>query len=362
MHALRLRIICGTILCAAMAGAVCPAYSQHSGTRQAEKRETGYAVKKPVFGGSGPTGPWGVVGDFLKEAMKATGWDIQICGTCAGGPRAARMVAAAAVPPKPAPGSKAPVPPNGPVDFGATATQFLWWAYQGTHDFANDPGTPQKQLRLVATIQDPSFMLIAVKADSGITDLRQIREKHLPVRVVVLAQGGDTNQAILSYYGLTKEALASWGGTLLRGSPPGVEQPKNPDVIIGFGELVRPEYEAWIDFSQRLDLKFLELPKDLRANLVKDYDCEPVTIPEGLFRGVDRAFPGVGRSGDAVYGRTDMPDAFGYALAKAIDEHQDLLRWTIVPLSYNPKIVWKAIGVPLQPGAARYYRERGYMK
>jgi hypothetical protein len=53
-------------------------------------------------------------------------------------------------------------------------------------------------------------MLIAVKADSGISDLHEIKEKRLPVRVLVLAQGGDTNAEILTYYGLTKEALASW--------------------------------------------------------------------------------------------------------------------------------------------------------
>ena len=30
--------------------------------------------------------------------------------------------------------------------------------------------------------------------------------------------------------------------------------------------------------------------------------------------------------------------------------------------SYNAHTVWKAYGVPLHPGAAQYYREKGYMK
>jgi uncharacterized protein len=109
-------------------------------------------------------------------------------------------------------------------------------------------------------------------------------------------------------------------------------------------------------------LKFLELPKDLQTKLVKEYDLEEVAVPEGLLRGVDRAFPGVGRTGEAVYGRDDMPDDFACTLAKAIDEHKDLLQWTILPASYNPERVWKSFGVPLHPGAARYYREKGYMK
>ena len=253
MRSLQVAIVSVLLLCGAILGSSYPASSQNAGT---EKRETGYAVKKPLFGGSGPTGPWGVVGEFVKESMKPYGWDIQLCLTCAGGPREARLVSAAAVPPKPAAGSTDPAPPNGPLDFGATATQFLWWAYQGTHDFAKDPGTPQKQLRLVATINDPSFMMIAVKADSGITDLAQIKEKRLPVRVLVLAQGGDTNAAILAYYGLSKEALESWGGKIIANNP---AERQNVDVVVGFGELVRPEYDPWIEITQRLDMKFLEL-------------------------------------------------------------------------------------------------------
>lgn len=356
------RNISAILVCGAALGISCGLYAQDTKTTQTENRETGYAVKRPVFGGGRTTIPWGVVATFISEAMKGTGWDIQICRTCFGGARAARLVSSAAMPPKPEPGSGEPMPPNGPVDFGVTGTQFAWWAYQGTHDFATDPGKPQRQLRLVAMIQDPSFMLMAVKADSGITDLRQIKEKRLPVKIVALPQGGDTNAAILAYYGLNAEELSSWGGKLIGNTPQDQEDRKNPDVMIGFGEFARTEYEPWIDFSQTQDLRFLEVPKDLREKLVKEYDLQELDIPDGLFRGVHGPMPGVGRSGEAVYGRTDMPDDFAYTLAKAIDEHRSLLQWGIYPLSYDPATAWKAFGLPLHPGAARYYREKGYMK
>ena len=56
------------------------------------------------------------------------------------------------------------------------------------------------------------------------------------------------------------------------------------------------------------------------------------------------------------------PDDFAYAAAKALDEHQDLFQWSMQNFSYNSRAVWKAHGVPLHPGAARYYREMKYMK
>ena len=49
-------------------------------------------------------------------------------------------------------------------------------------------------------------------------------------------------------------------------------------------------------------------------------------------------------------------------LAAWLDEHQDELQWKIVNLSYNVHTVWKNFDVPLHPGAARYYKEKGYMK
>jgi TRAP transporter TAXI family solute receptor len=321
-------------------------------------RDTGYAVKKPVYGGGGATAGWGAVGTIVKEIMKPYGWDIQLCRTCAGAARAARNVAAAATPPKPPANSKEPPPPSGPIDFGATGAQFLWWAYQGTNDFGKDPEGPRKMLRMVANIQTPSYLLAAVRSELEITDLRQIKERRMPVRLFAVGQGGDITPAILRYYGLTKEELESFGGKMVGNTP---EDQKNIDVFIGFGA-ASGEYQEWMDFNQRFNLKYMELAKDLRTTVEKQFDLEEGAIPLGLFHTIDKPIPAVTRTGTVLYGRTDMPDDFAYTLAKALDERQDLLQWSNVGYSYNPHTVWKAFGIPLHPGAARYYRERGYMK
>ena len=351
MRPARLSVVFGMlVLSVSLSGAFHLANSQ--------AKETGYAVKKPVYGGGGATAGWGAIGTIVREVMKPYGWDVQLCRTCAGAARAARNVAGAVMPPRPGPNSTDPPPPNGPVDFGATGAQFLWWAYQGNHDFAKDPEGPRKNLRLVAHVQTPSYVLAAVKADLGITDLRQIKEKRLPVRLFAVGQGGDITPTILAYYGLTKEGLESVGGKLVGNTP---EDQKAIDVFIGFGA-ASGEYQEWQEFNQKWDLKYLELARDLRAKVAKDFDLEEGNIPVGLFRGIDRPIPTVLRTGTALYGRDDMPDDFAYTLARAIDERQDLLQWSNVGYSYNPHTVWKAFGVPLHPGAARYYRERGYMK
>jgi TRAP-type uncharacterized transport system substrate-binding protein len=88
---------------------------------------------------------------------------------------------------------------------------------------------------------------------------------------------------------------------------------------------------------------------------------EKGAIPLGYMRGVDRVIPTVVRSGHVIYGRDDMPESFAYDLAKAIDTEKRRLIWSHIQLSYNPDTAWRTLSVPLHPGAARYYREKGYM-
>ena len=123
-----------------------------------------------------------------------------------------------------------------------------------------------------------------------------------------------------------------------------------------------PEWDIWNEISLEFDLHFIRLPDDLLAVLAKETEQEPGTIPPGLYPGVDRPIPTVVRTGTVVYTRDDLPDDFTYAVAKAMDEQQQLLQWRHLSFSYNVHTVWKAHEIPLHPGAARYYKEQGYMK
>jgi TRAP transporter TAXI family solute receptor len=301
--------------------------------------------------------------EVVQAAMKPYGYDVQICYNC-NAADAPRIVSEARMPPPYKPDPAVPMilaPQNAPglgaVDFGAVAIQFLRNAYRGTGIYAKDG--PRTNLRLIANIQDPSYVMVAAKAGTGITDLSEIRRKRWPVRILTAGIGGDTT-SILAYYGLSKQVIEAAGGHV--GSSP--EDQENFDVVIGGGGpmTTAPEWRIWTEISQRFDLNFIELPDDLLAKLAKDGDTERGTIPAGLYRGIDRPIPTVVRTGTAIYGRADMPDEFAYLVAKAMDEQQQLLQWRHLNFSYNVHTVWNGYEVPLHPGAARYYKEKGYMK
>ena len=63
-----------------------------------------------------------------------------------------------------------------------------------------------------------------------------------------------------------------------------------------------------------------------------------------------------------MFGRQDLPDDFAYDVARALDENQSRLKYLNRPYFYDLRTVWKGIGgLPLHPGAERYYRERAYL-
>lgn len=345
----------------------------------------GYAHHDPILAGACTLCPWGAIGDIVQKAMYGSGWNVRVCYSCAGSEQEVINVEkkfnGASVPYNPSslealgvPANEVryvePPPPNGPVDFGVTGPNFLWWAYQGEQAKAGPSGLPNaapyKDLRLVATIQQPVFEVVAATAQSGIKSLSQVKQLVSEGRPVhILWDYGLLNTSakdILSYYGLSVSAIKAAGGSVQFGITPASR--KNVDVVIYTGDLsAAPEYNALYELSQRYQLNYFQLPSPLLAELANRYDMSRVTMPAGFLQGVWQPIQTVGYvSNDAVYGRCDMPNKFAYDLAKELDRHKRLLETAYEHFSYDPAQVWKAYGVPLAKGAETYYRQVGYLK
>ena len=136
-------------------------------------------------------------------------------------------------------------------------------------------------------------------------------------------------------------------------------------MLIGTGSLANnPENNMWYEMTQKQDMTFLPVPEKLRDELTKDGHMIKVDLPPRYMRGVgDTPVASVSDvEGSLIYGTADLPDGFVRDVARALDEQHALLKWTNLSFSYDPSIVWDSEGVPLHPAAARYYRQRGYMK
>ena len=324
-----------------------------------EVGKTGWEVKKPVMAAACENGcPWGELGDFVKESMQPYGYTVILCRNCnrTYGPG---LVSGHDYPPpldetnlKDGVNTRV----DARVDFGVTSSAMLSSAYNGKLAGKG----PYRNLRLIARLEDPFYFLIAVKKESGIKDFDQIKQQHLPVRIM----GVDNNMmAILKYYGITADDIKKWGGK--PGVTVGEAEKGEFDMVSGFlaSPAMNPESSYWTTLSQKFDLNFLGLPEDLLKQLARiNVDAEVVEVRNNLLRGVDRRIKTLGRSGEAIFVRDDTPEQAAYDLARAIDENHGALKWFIRVYTYDPKTVWQNFGVPLHPGAEKYYREAGYLK
>lgn len=311
---------------------------------------TGWDAKRPVVASACPFGcPWGELGELVHDAMAPLGYDVILCRNCNRN-RGPGLVANAGTPP-PLDGLDARTGTterfDAPVDFGITASGLLAGAYF-------EGGL--RNLRLIAKIEDPTFLLVAVRADSGITDLAQIRERKMPVRILA---GGLANE-VLEYYGINNAELTKWGGSI--GRAMGARQDAQFDVLIGDHgtPFMNPEGSHWQILSQLHDLRFLDLPADLVDQLGSRRGYEVVTTKWGLLRGMDHPIRTVARSGEAIFCREDTPEQAAYDVAKAVDTARRELIFLIRRYSIDPRTVGDNQGVPLHPGARRYYQEMGY--
>ena len=316
------------------------------------------AAKTPVFAGACKACPWGILAKVTADALSYYGYRTTICWVCwsSFGPRQMADKTKPVMPPGAESNAEYIEPPPDAVpDIGATSESNLIDAWNGTGPYAGD-GKQRRNYRVIAVIRTTTYMIAAASKKSGITNLRQIKDRAQPTWIA----GG--NALIFEYYGIEVDELKTRGGGIM---PPQVSREKRAsgDVFIGAGLLANtPEQRSWYEASQLNDLVFLDMEEPLLAKLVQVPGYERATIPLALFRGVDRPIPTVMRPNHFIYVRDEAPDDFVYTVAKALDEHRQLFQVQLEPWYYDPQTVAVSKVIPMHPGAIEYYRERGYVK
>jgi TRAP-type uncharacterized transport system substrate-binding protein len=345
--------------------ALSPVWSQRAGDAAKPVVSDTIAAKKPVFAGACKACPWGILAKVTADALRFYGYDTTICWVCWStyGPRQMGDKIKPVMPPGAEYTNAGLIepPPDAVPDISATSESNLIDAWNGTGPYAPDK-KPRRNYRVVAVIRTTTYMLAAASEKSGITNLRQIKDRKEPTWIV----GG--NDIIFDYYGIKIDDLKAKGGGIMPqvGTGPGMvtrEKRASGDVFIGTGLLANtPEQRSWYEASQLNDLVFLDFEEPLIAKLAAVPGYQRATVPLALFRGVDRPIPTVMRPNHLIYVRDEAPDDFVYTVAKALDEHRQLFQMQIEPWYYDPDTVAVSKVIPLHPGALKYYRERGYVK
>lgn len=324
----------------------------------------GIAAKKPVYAGGCKACPFGELGFVTKEAMSYYGFDVHVCTTCATS-LAAKDMSFKETRQQEEPDPYSPfrlliekTPPTVP-DIATGGDVLMSRLMRGESESpTSEAGPPLKHnLRLIAAIYTPTWYVVAVRRSLGITSLAQLKDRR---NIWVF---GGTDSPILKYYGLSREILQKNGGGFVTGTVR--ERRASADIWIGDLASLTGTWEnrMWGEITQLNDLVFLQLDEELLNQLVATGEYERSVLPLASFRGVDEPIRTVSRTGATyiIYVRDEAPDDFAYTMAKALYEHRDLFRRQLTPFYYEPQLVTKSV-LPLHPGAAKFYREIGFLK
>jgi uncharacterized protein len=201
---------------------------------------------------------------------------------------------------------------------------------------------------------------------SGITSLEEVARKKLPVKFVAQPMGSASEfsmRLILEAYGMTYEQIKSWGGQVTPTST-GVAQAQmvdgKADVWIN---MVTAGHPSISELAISTDLVFLPLSDEVIKKLTA-YGYEKTFLPAKSFKGQDRDVPLVGWPTILLAHRDLKPEA-AYLLTKTTVENKEkLVKAHAGFKDFNPEDAWKLerYGIPLHPGAERYYRDKGMMK
>lgn len=251
---------------------------------------------------------------------------------------------------------------NEKIQLGTTFSTAGTWATRGIVAFE---GKKTANLRALTGALDQSYMAIMVTEKSGIGSLSQIREKKMKVHLVQLPPTGLAaygTKVILEAHGITYDDIKSWGGSV------------NSVNIQAAGNAIKDgRADIWIhpvskghpkvtEVSETTEVRFLDVEKAALSKL-DAIGLPAATMPANTFKHQPEPKNVVGLSTIIVTGAA-MSDELAYALTKAIAENADGLKKRMKGLSYfDPATTWKTTGgVPLHPGASRYYKEADYMK
>lgn len=243
----------------------------------------------------------------------------------------------------------------GELEFGIAQSDWQYHAYNGDSKFA-DQG-PFEKLRAVFSIHPEPFTVVA-RADSGIKDFKDLKGKRVNIGNPGSGQRG-TMEVLIDALGWAKDDFAL--ATELKAAEQSAALCDNQidAMVYTVGHPSGSIQEA----TTSCDSVLVNVTGPEVDKLVNDNAYyRKATIPGGMYRGNpdDVQTFGVGAT---LVTSSDVPDDVVYELVKAVfDNFDDFKKLHPAFAHLKPEEMIKdGLSAPLHPGAAKYYKERGWM-
>ncbi|WP_197919475.1 TAXI family TRAP transporter solute-binding subunit [Thiosulfatihalobacter marinus] len=245
---------------------------------------------------------------------------------------------------------------EGELEFGVAQSDWQYHAYNGTSKFA-DAG-PFENLRAVFSVHPEPFTVVA-RADSGITNFDDLKGKRVNIGNPGSGQRG-TMEVLMAAKGWSTDDFAL--ATELKAAEQSAALCDNQidAMVYTVGHPSGSIQEA----TTACDSVLVTVDGPVVDQLIADNSFyRAATIPGGMYRGSDNDTMTFG-VGATFVTSSDVSDDAVYAVVKSVFENFDDFK-KLHPAFANLKpeeMIRDGLSAPLHDGAAKYYKEKGWME
>lgn len=244
---------------------------------------------------------------------------------------------------------------EGELEFGVAQSDWQYHAYNGTSKF-EDKG-PFEELRAVFSVHPEPFTVVA-RADSGIKNFSDLKGKRVNIGNPGSGQRG-TMEVLMEAMGWTTDDFTQ--ATELKAAEQSAALCDNQidAMVYTVGHPSGSIQEA----TTACDSVLVNVDGAAVDKLVNENSYyRTATIPGGMYRGNDADTNTFG-VGATFISSANVPEETVYVLVKSVFENIDAFK-KLHPAFANLKpeeMAKDGLSAPLHPGAAKYYKEQGWI-
>jgi uncharacterized protein len=226
-------------------------------------------------------------------------------------------------------------------------------------------------LRAIGVFPTWDRLIFAVRKDTGIGSLEEIKKQKYPLRISTRRRGKLQTtiyaiEEVLKAYGMSLREIEKWGGKVME-----APNPSGPDrrdhIHSGKADAVFDEgVKSWGPTALNAGMRFLPV------NAAAARHMEKIGFPSAMltrkhYPKLERDLKTVDFSGWTFFCHADLPPEIGYHMAKSVDlchkqipvDHFDRRPMTMREFCRGGEA--GQLNIPLHPGAKKYFREKGYL-
>lgn len=257
---------------------------------------------------------------------------------------------------------------SGKEDLALSNVATTVWAWEGTNDVYK--GKKHRNIRALVGGLNPVWIFGVMREDyiaqSGNDSLEKaLFSKDYAPRIVMKPAGSSIPPIIDLFFGTlgtSRDQIKANGGKIIQVAAnqiPAMIRDGRADLYFEGAPQGQP---AITEVGLTGNVRFMDLPEK-SIKLLSKNGLKPAQMPV-FYKGQHHPTKSVDM-GTLLIIRADIPDDLAYLITKTLIEKKDEMvaahkAWS----GFIPEDAWKPEnnGIPLHPGAIRYYKERGWMK